>query len=461
MPSLGQAAAFAALLLLAFSPWRQPWAAWLALVPWALLAIDARDWKGALAGGFIAGLLFYLPFLDFIRTAANAGGGLSRAGPFAAVWLIVASAASVQLALQSLILRTLVHWSSWPLCFGIPLVWTGGEALRDVVLRSSSGTTACMSSLGVSQASWPVLIQTADVGSTYLVTWLVATLNGLIADVVLARRRRCASACVSLACTIGVGQLIAAAAYSGWVYSRSSDDRADLRVAIVPRMFESSVSDFKDLSESSARGFDLAVWPEAAVVGHVHAGNHPLRQRLAGAAADLGTPLLIGCTRGAQSSDLDGDGREDPGGTFLLGAFGRESSRVSLFHDGLDNTILVSEVRKGVRLDVRGAHLAAIPGGSHYMCRFTPNGFRDEYGIVADGAGDQIPFGPMCDPESGIPCQYDSRRTTSFAGARSWHSGGVHVLRGSGGVRLASDLIDHDVWIALHSRSGKESGPLE
>ena len=184
-------------------------------------------------------------------------------------------------------------------------------------------------------------------------------------------------------------------------------------------------------------------------------------------ASDLGVPVLS-CSRGnyaanwgntnwAQTADLDGDGAAYPGVQFQASPFGRKPVTIAAVLDGLQNTVFVSEVRKGVGLDVRGAHLASIPGGSLYMARFTPNGDRDAFGRTLPGAGDQIPFGPMCDPRSQIPCQFDARRTTAFAGARSLHAAGVHVLMGSGSVHVASNSIDHLVWLALHSRAGKEA----
>lgn len=184
-------------------------------------------------------------------------------------------------------------------------------------------------------------------------------------------------------------------------------------------------------------------------------------------ASDLGVPV-VSCSRGnyaanwgntnwAQTADLDGDGVLYPGVQFQPSPFGRKPVAIAAVLDGLQNTVFVSEVRKGIGLDVRGAHLASIPGGSLYMARFTPNGDRDAFGRISPGSGDQIPFGPMCDPKSRIPCQFAAMPTTAFAGARSLHAAGVHVLMGSGSVHFASNSIDHSVWLALHSMMGKEA----
>lgn len=184
-------------------------------------------------------------------------------------------------------------------------------------------------------------------------------------------------------------------------------------------------------------------------------------------ASNLGIPVLQ-CARGnyaanwgttnwAQTADLDGDGTADLGIQFSGAPFGRRPVAASSVRDGLQNTVFVSEVRKGIGLDVRGAPLASIPGGSLYMARFTPNGITDAFGRTPPGAGDQIPFGPMCNPKSRIPCEFDARRVTAFAGARSLHAVGVHVLMGSGSVHLASNSIDHTLWLGMHNLAGNEA----
>ncbi len=183
---------------------------------------------------------------------------------------------------------------------------------------------------------------------------------------------------------------------------------------------------------------------------------------------DLGAPILPatranyaanwGNTTWQQDADLDGDGRPDPGRKFQAAPFARgRSVRLAEVTDGLDSTVFLSEVLKGVRVDGRGAFLTPMPGGSLYMCRLAPNGTRDLLGVFPDGQGDQMPFPATCDAESGIPCRYNPARFATYAGARSHHAGGVQVLMGSGAVRFASDSIDTSVWRALHSISRNDA----
>ena len=187
--------------------------------------------------------------------------------------------------------------------------------------------------------------------------------------------------------------------------------------------------------------------------------------------APLGIPVLAcprsnyaanwGNTNWEQDTDLDGDGLPDPNIKFLGAPFSRAKSlRFGDFVDGLDQTALIGEVRQGTKIDGRGAFATPLPGGSLYMSRFTPNGQRDFYNQTPQtgaGSGDQMPFPATCNQETGLPCSYEPREHTSFAGSRSQHAGGVHVLTASGAVRFVSDNIDHTIWVGVHSTSGSES----
>ncbi len=187
---------------------------------------------------------------------------------------------------------------------------------------------------------------------------------------------------------------------------------------------------------------------------------------------DIGIPVVT-CARGnyaanwgntnwQQSADLDGDGVDDPGITHHTGPFARARSRTFRdVTDGLDSTVFVAEVVSGSGSDARGAWFLPIPGSSHYMSRFTPNGFHDKYGripsVPATGSGDQMPFPATCVTSADFPCAFDPRRFTTFAGSRSRHTGGVNVLLGSGVVRFVSTAVDRDVWIGVHSIAGAET----
>ncbi len=168
-----------------------------------------------------------------------------------------------------------------------------------------------------------------------------------------------------------------------------------------------------------------------------------------------------GNTNWEQDADLDGDGVAESHVQALAAPFARDKSRRwSEIRDGLDQTIVVAEVAKGVGIDGRGASVTSLPGGSLYMSRFSPNGTDDYYRYVPDdgqGSGDQMPFPETCNAGSGIPCSFAKIPQTAFAGARSRHPGGVFALFGSGRVHFIGDSIDSRVWINLHGIADGEN----
>ena len=159
-----------------------------------------------------------------------------------------------------------------------------------------------------------------------------------------------------------------------------------------------------------------------------------------------------GNTTWEQNADLDGDGTADGGVKFFAAPFTRgKSIRLSDVRDGLGHTIFVSEVVGGVEVDGRGAFVTPLPGGSLYMSRLSPNATRDYYNLSPGSDGDHMPFPATCNANSGIPCQFDRKRFTAYAGSRSRHTGGVQSLTGAGSVQFVSDSIDRLVWISAHS----------
>jgi prepilin-type N-terminal cleavage/methylation domain-containing protein/prepilin-type processing-associated H-X9-DG protein len=140
-------------------------------------------------------------------------------------------------------------------------------------------------------------------------------------------------------------------------------------------------------------------------------------------------------------------------GRFLPSAFGHQSVNVPKVRDGLSNTVFVAEVTQGTLNDTRGLIWTVVMGGSCFSTRFTPNKFRDYFGLENDA--DRVRLAIFCDnqPGDGLPCvaAADSIGLRSFAGSKSRHPGGVNVLLGDGSARFVKDSISHPVWIGLNS----------
>lgn len=147
------------------------------------------------------------------------------------------------------------------------------------------------------------------------------------------------------------------------------------------------------------------------------------------------------------------------------GAFGHTAVRSRQVIDGLSKTAFLSEVIKGGLNDLRGFGWSPLPGGGMYMSRYTPNGSADFFTGTggATGPGDNMPNAPglFCTHEPPlVPCYSGNDDRRSFAGARSRHGGGVHVVLGDGGVTFVTDSVDHKLWVALHTIANGECDTL-
>jgi prepilin-type N-terminal cleavage/methylation domain-containing protein/prepilin-type processing-associated H-X9-DG protein len=150
-----------------------------------------------------------------------------------------------------------------------------------------------------------------------------------------------------------------------------------------------------------------------------------------------------------QNADLDGDGNADPEVRWRRSAFGLRAVRPADVRSGLSNVIFAAEVLTGSRKDVRGAPWAAVPGAGLYMSRLTPNGSRDQWNLATPG---DLLFRGACAPERpSLPCADTLQLGIAFAGARSAHRGGVHILMGDGSVVFESDAVSPEVWMQRHS----------
>ena len=122
-------------------------------------------------------------------------------------------------------------------------------------------------------------------------------------------------------------------------------------------------------------------------------------------------------------------------------------------HDGLSNTIAVSEVRfLNSQSDGRGTWGINTPGAGLFMAKTRPNagGSNSTYDAL-----DVVPF---CDPT--IPatdpmhCTQNRSNGQIWAAARSRHPTGVNVVMADGAVGFVSNSVEISVWQALATISG-------
>jgi apolipoprotein N-acyltransferase len=159
----------AVLLWASFPPFNLWPLAWLAPLPWLLLVRQPqlRGWKPYLQI-WIAGFVHWLLMLEGIRLAHPAlyGG-----------WLALSAYLAVYLVLFISITRVAVHQLRWPLFLAAPVVWVGIELLRGHLI---SGFSSGM--LAHTQTSWPLLLQIADLGGAYAVSFVMLLVAAVIAQ---------------------------------------------------------------------------------------------------------------------------------------------------------------------------------------------------------------------------------------------------------------------------------------
>jgi len=138
-------------------------------------------------------------------------------------------------------------------------------------------------------------------------------------------------------------------------------------------------------------------------------------------------------------------------------AFGHTPIRLAGVTDGTSSTVFTAETLQGQVNDVRGAVWTL---GAVFLSRFTPNGFRDFYGVVdpPSGGGDRLGDG-FCvnDPGGKMPCvTVPFPFLDGYSGSRSRHPGGVNAGFGDGSVHFVKETINPVVWIGLNTIRGGE-----
>jgi apolipoprotein N-acyltransferase len=166
----------AALLWSCFFPVGQGWLAWIALVPFLTLVRSQARRRYIYWSAFAGGLAFFWPVLQWLRVGDYNMMYYS--------WGALATYCAAYFPLAVFLTRQIDRRSSLPLAIVFPAVWTALEFLRSYLLTGFPWYY-----LAHTQHDNLRLIQIADLGGAYAVSFLVAAVNALI-FVWLSRSRR-------------------------------------------------------------------------------------------------------------------------------------------------------------------------------------------------------------------------------------------------------------------------------
>ena len=143
----------------------------------------------------------------------------------------------------------------------------------------------------------------------------------------------------------------------------------------------------------------------------------------------------------------------DPKKRTLFGL--NRGTRIKKISDGTSKTTCIVEYLRGIDTvsangDLRGWFWTMQSGAGLIFARTTPN----------SSSPDMIPA-VHCDPEHNrpdlnLPCQNPGNNDNSYAGSRSRHPGGVHVLLCDASVQFVTDEIDLSIWQAMATTANGE-----
>ena len=299
----------ALLLTLGFAPWNQAWAGWIALLPISLnIRLNTTRLKETARLGWIFGFVHFASSLYWITYVSWLG------------WTVLAAYLALYPMFWTLFWHGIVRQNTQSASKDSPAqnvvhaffgasAWVALEWLRSWLLGGFSWNM-----LGVTQVKLLALIQIADLGGVYLVSWVVAftslMLSGLAARTCLKFQTNPPQQCalsIPIDLLIACMLVLAATSYGGWKLAQQPVAHASLNyLAIQPNIEQkpwqrpSIEKTLSRLEELTYRGLDdmqrtrkglmlprgqmddgvpnLILWPEAPL--SINPIDHPLYREI-------------------------------------------------------------------------------------------------------------------------------------------------------------------------------------
>jgi apolipoprotein N-acyltransferase len=329
---IGLLAASLALHTAAMAPYEYGFAAWLCLVP-LLLALDGLAPRRA----FLVGLFWGTAQIWLVChwTAPALAYYWQQPWWFGVAFLLVASAVFVGIyyGLFAVLLARMRARHEGPV-FALlaAALWVAAEFGQARLLGGDPWML-----LGYALVPHPLLTQAADLGGVFLLSFVIALVNGLVSEAWRCRyRRREAGTCLGLAVAVVAGL----AAYGGMRLGSELPQGRTKRVAIVQGNHDPGKQWSSTGHGSGLDGYlrltrkallarpGLVVWPESAVTFFVaHEGM--LGERIARLVRDAGVELIVG---GPHADTTVAERPRYFNSAFHFGADGRITARYDKLH---------------------------------------------------------------------------------------------------------------------------------
>ncbi len=170
------------LLALCYPPTDAWFLAWVALVPLGLVLTRPKMTKHCWSGVYLAGLVYHLWILDWMRTLY---GGVGLQGEYVHAWLITGQLGALLFCIMVAVGRRATLSAKLPVGIVLPLVWVGFEFLRKYATVLVDQTGAPWLSLASTQVDQLLVVQIADLGGEGLIGLVIAAGNGFFYETIV------------------------------------------------------------------------------------------------------------------------------------------------------------------------------------------------------------------------------------------------------------------------------------
>ena len=319
----------AALLCVCLTTERWTGLCYVALVPFAFVLAAPSISRATYASTYLSGLVVHLVGMAWVLECYRYDKAI---GPYAVQWFWIGTWGGALLVAAFALGRIIM--ASWrlPVTILLPLLWIAYEFIRHEMADLATGTGFPWLKLGTSLVDSRYFLQVADLGGEYLLSFLVAMINGAIVDSLITlyhgRQKTCpARNCTIIAVSIAGLLVFTSLGYGHWRVNQSPGDPGPT-VALMGELDLPPLLDTKRLNAATeGHQADLLLWPELAYhhavvdidvdarasdelhravsqVSHVNAGNDKRALNyLAQSAQELGSTLVIGCERVHRSKE--------------------------------------------------------------------------------------------------------------------------------------------------------------
>jgi len=302
------------------------WVSYLALFPLALVLVAVEVRRSVYASAYLAGLTIHLVGMSWVLECYRYENVI---GPYLVQWFWIGSWGGAMLTGMVASGRFIHRRYPLPMTFLLPVLWVSYEFIRHQMAETVTGTGFPWLKLGMAFADTKYVVQIADLGGEYLLSFLAALTAGAVVDLWqwwMCIGRNKSQLKYVFAVTFATVCVVSAHGYGAWRTSQSVGGPG-LKVGLMgeldlpPLIEERRLQEGFGVEGGLPRNADLLLWPELAYhhaivessdytlwepssadgflpVNLTNNKSRGLGQRyLEQSAKELGSTLVIGCER--------------------------------------------------------------------------------------------------------------------------------------------------------------------